>query len=317
MASNLSHAEMNNDESFKSLGEQIFEQVFRANPDVSLNGLVRAAVKAAEESPHAMEQIAKKKDEDEELTAQMIEAGEATKESFEQAALRREREEWANSEHELNGVNLKGYEWADLAEAMRNDEKTKNAMIQHLMAQGLTKPQAEQKAKEFTDAAAAMGKLEKDRTPEDKAAIDKAKNDPKFKGTLEAAQTADSINIGVTSNNNALKSDTSISNIDGAESGLAILNARTNPNFNAAIDAAQNSMQFNVSMNAPIKSENKSNDGGIQSVVRPTPAFTFAANGGNVTNNAVTVGTNLQVDAKQNTQFSSLNQTPKGLTGAL
>ena len=99
MANNLLHGGTTNDEGFKSLSEELFEQIFRANPDMSLNGTVIAAINAKKSNAEILEQHVKDKDEDEDLTAQMVEAGETIlSESARQAEeLRRHQEAWDNA----------------------------------------------------------------------------------------------------------------------------------------------------------------------------------------------------------------------------
>jgi hypothetical protein len=103
--------------------------------------------------------------------------------------LQAELEQHRRSQHTLGGVTMSGEEWSNLADAMRNDDKVKNAMTAHLMAQGMTKAQADQKVQQYADAAAAMAKPPSQRTPADKDAIDRANNDPNFRGAVNAADT--------------------------------------------------------------------------------------------------------------------------------
>lgn len=110
MANNLLHGGTTNDEGFKSLSEELFEQIFRANPDMSLNGTVIAAINAKKSNAEILEQHVKDKDEDEDLTAQMVEAGETIlSESARQAEeLRRHQEAWDNApSSEYPGLNNK------------------------------------------------------------------------------------------------------------------------------------------------------------------------------------------------------------------
>jgi len=100
--------------------------------------------------------------------------------AFVSEKLEREREEWARSKHEFAGVTMTGAEWGELGEELRRDGPLRQWLISRMIRDGKTGAQAAAKADEFADVYTALSKPPSQRTPEENAAIERAKRDPDF-----------------------------------------------------------------------------------------------------------------------------------------
>lgn len=98
--------------------------------------------------------------------------------------MQEELEEHRKREQTLGGVTMTGQEWADAADKIRNDDRTRGRLLDYLMSQGLTREQAEREANVFADASAAMSKPESQRTQAERDAITSAANSRRFQGAM-------------------------------------------------------------------------------------------------------------------------------------
>lgn len=109
--------------------------------------------------------------------------------AFVSEKLEREREEWARSKHEFAGVTMTGAEWGELGEELRRDGPLRQWLISRMIRDGKTSAQAAAKADEMADVYTALSKPPSQRTPEENAAIERAKRDPDFQRyTSQAAK---------------------------------------------------------------------------------------------------------------------------------
>jgi hypothetical protein len=98
---------------------------------------------------------------------------------------------WSRETHSLAGVTMTGEEWGDMGNEFRNNPYARQWLIAKLMRdQGLTHAQAAQRATEYADTFTAMSKPPSQRTPAERALIERAANDPQFREIAEGYQQA-------------------------------------------------------------------------------------------------------------------------------
>jgi len=93
---------------------------------------------------------------------------------------KRERDEWARSSHAFAGIELTGEQWGELGDELRRDGPLRQWLISRMVRDGKTDAQAAAKADEFADVFTALSKPPSQRSPEENAAIDRARSDPDF-----------------------------------------------------------------------------------------------------------------------------------------
>ncbi|MBO9712691.1 MAG: hypothetical protein J7495_07235 [Sphingomonas sp.] len=98
----------------------------------------------------------------------------------EEAERQRERDEWSKATHSFAGVNMTGAQWGELGDELRRDGPLRQWLISRMVRDGKTNGQATVKADEMADVFTALSKPPTQRTPEENAAIDRAKSDPDF-----------------------------------------------------------------------------------------------------------------------------------------
>lgn len=107
----------------------------------------------------------------------------ATERAAEQAGLivqaqQREREEWAQAQHSFGTTTMTGTEWRQLADELGSDSAGHRWLMEYLLRQGKTEEEAEQTARDMKLAADGLSKPERDRTADERAAMQRIEANP-------------------------------------------------------------------------------------------------------------------------------------------
>lgn len=107
--------------------------------------------------------------------------------AFSSLQARRQREEWAQTEHSFGSTTLTGAQWQELGQDLRGDTEMRRWLLEKIQRDGKSRAEAERIAKDVADIADIMAKPPSQRTAEEKRRLEDAQKNPELQGYAKEA----------------------------------------------------------------------------------------------------------------------------------